>query len=109
RVLPGGEETRVRSLQVHSQAVPTAKWGQRVALNLAGLEKGDITRGHMICHPKVTLTTQRFDAFVEIRPGARREVGNHDPVRVHIGTAEEIGTVIILDGRQALPPTSPAF
>src|SRR5215467_10800493 len=30
RVLPGGEETRVRSLQVHGQAVPTAKWGQRV-------------------------------------------------------------------------------
>src|SRR5499426_4028457 len=64
RVLPGGEETRVRSLQVHGQAVPLAKWGQRVALNLAGLEKSDITRGHMICHPKVTLTTQRFDAFV---------------------------------------------
>ncbi|HJY83874.1 MAG TPA: selenocysteine-specific translation elongation factor [Candidatus Binatia bacterium] len=109
RVLPGGEETRVRSLQVHGQAVPLAKWGQRVALNLAGLEKSDIARGHIICHPKVTLTTQRFDAFVEIRPGARREVENHERVRVHIGTAEEIGKVIILDGRQALPPRSTAF
>ena len=109
RVLPGGEETRVRSLQVHGQAVPTAKWGQRVALNLAGLEKSAIARGHMICHPKVTLTTQRFDAFVEIRPGARREVENHERVRVHIGTAEVIGKIIILDGREALPPRATAF
>jgi selenocysteine-specific elongation factor len=109
RVLPGGEETRVRSLQVHGQPVSTAKWGQRVALNLAGLEKRDLTRGHVVCHPKVTLTTQRFDAFVEIRPGAKREVENHERVRVHLGTAEVIGKIIILDGREVLPPRSTAF
>lgn len=109
RVLPGGEETRVRSLQVHGRPVPTAKWGQRVALNLAGLEKSDITRGHVVCHLKVTLTTQRFDAFVEIRPGARREIENHERVRVHLGTAEVIGKVIILDEREVLPPRATGF
>src|SRR5262249_35449090 len=109
RVLPGGEETRVRSVQVHGQPVTTAKWGQRVALNLAGLEKRDLARGYVICHPKLTLTTQRFDAFVEIRPGAKREVDNHDRVRVHLGTAEVIGKVIILDDRGSLPPRSTAF
>jgi len=109
RVLPGCEQTRVRSLQVHGQPLPTATWGQRVALNLAGLEKSDITRGHVICHPKVTLTTQRFDAFVEIRPGARREIENHERVRVHMGTAEVIGKVIILDEREVLPPRSTGF
>ena len=109
RVLPGGDETRVRSLQVHGQPVSVAKWGQRVALNLAGLEKSNIERGHLVCHPKVTFTTQRFDAFVEIRPGARREIENHERVRVHLGTAEVIGKVIILDGRETLPPRSTAF
>lgn len=109
RVLPGSEESRVRSIQVHGQAVPQAKWGQRVALNLAGLEKSAITRGHIICHPKITLTTDRFDAFVEIRPGAGREIENHERVRVHMGTAEVIGKVIILDGRDTLPPRSTAF
>ena len=106
RVLPGGEESRVRSIQVHGQSVPQAKWGQRVALNLAGLEKSALTRGHVICHPKVTMTTDRFDAFVEIRPGAGREIENHERVRVHLGTAEVIGKVIILDGREVLPPRS---
>ena len=109
RLLPGGEETRVRSIQVHGQSVPSANWGQRVALNLAGLEKSTIARGQVVCHPKVTLTTQRFDAFIEIRPGAGREIENHERVRVHVGTAEVIGKVIILDGREVLPPRSSAF
>jgi len=109
RILPGGEETRVRGLQVHGQPVTAVKWGQRVAMNLAGLEKRDLTRGHVVCHPKLTLTTQRFDAFVEIRPGAKREVENHGRVRVHLGTAEVIGKVITLDGRETLPPRSTAF
>ena len=109
RILPGGEETRVRSIQVHSQTVASAKWGQRVAVNLAGLEKRDLTRGHVVCDPKLTLTTQRFDAFVEIRPGAKRDVENHERIRVHLGTAEVIGKIIILDEREILPPRSTAF
>ncbi|MCS6924994.1 MAG: selenocysteine-specific translation elongation factor [Candidatus Binatia bacterium] len=109
RILPGGEETRIRSLQVHGQPVSQVKWGQRVAMNLAGVEKSDIARGHVVCHPKLTLTTNRFDALVEIRPGARREVDNHERVRVHLGTAEVIGKLIILDGRDTLPPRSTAF
>ncbi|MGE0820803.1 MAG: selenocysteine-specific translation elongation factor [Candidatus Binatia bacterium] len=109
RVLPGREESRVRSIQVHGQAVAQAKWGQRVALNLAGLEKSALSRGHVICHPKLTLTTDRFDAFVEIRPGAGREIDNHERVRVHIGTAEVIGKVIILDGREVLAPRSSGY
>ncbi|MSQ47844.1 MAG: selenocysteine-specific translation elongation factor [Deltaproteobacteria bacterium] len=109
RVLPGGEESRVRSIQVHGQPVKQAKWGQRVALNLVGLEKSALTRGHVICHPKVTLTTTRFDAAVEIRPGAGREIENHERVRVHVGTAEVIGKVLILDGREVLPPRSSAY
>lgn len=109
RVLPGGEESRVRSVQVHGQSVPQAKWGQRVALNLVGLEKSALTRGHVICHPKLTMTTDRFDAFVEIRPGAGRDIENHERVRVHLGTAEIIGKVIILDGREILPPRSSGY
>lgn len=109
RILPGGEETRVRGIQVHGQSVPTAHWGQRVAINLAGIEKRDLVRGDVVCHPKLTLTTQRFDAMVEIRPGAKREVENHERVRVHLGTAEVIGKVIILDGRETLAPRSTAF
>jgi selenocysteine-specific elongation factor len=109
RLLPSGEETRIRSVQVHGESVSEASWGQRVALNLAGLEKSAIARGHVVCHPKVTRTTQRFDAWVEIRPGAKREVENHERVRVHVGTAEVIGKIILLNGQDVLAPRSASF
>jgi selenocysteine-specific elongation factor len=109
RLLPSGEETRIRSVQVHGESVSEASWGQRVALNLVGLEKSAIARGHVVCHPKVTRTTQRFDAWVEIRPGAKREVENHERVRVHVGTAEVIGKIILLNGQDVLAPRSTSF
>ncbi len=109
RILPGGEEVRIRSIQVHGDPVREAKWGQRVALNLSGVERSEIGRGHTICHPKVTLTTTRLDALVEIRPAARREIKSHERVRVHLGTAEVMGKLIVLDGREALPPRSKAY
>ena len=109
RLLPSGEETRIRSVQVHGESVSEATWGQRVALNLAGMEKSAIARGHVVCHPKVTRTTQRFDAWVEIRPGAKREIENHERVRVHVGTAEVIGKIILLNGQDILAPRSASF
>ena len=36
RVLPENHEVRVRSIQVHSESVPSAGLCQRVALNLSG-------------------------------------------------------------------------
>lgn len=109
RLLPGGEEVRVRALQVHGEHISEAKWGQRIALNLSGLEKSTVRRGDVVCHPKVTRTTQRFDAWVEIRPGARRDIHNHERVRVHVGTAEVLGKIILLDGQEVLAPRSSGF
>lgn len=103
RVLPVDREARVRSLQVHGAPLSEAHWGQRVALNLVGLDKTDLARGHVVCHPKLSMTTTRFDARVEIRPGAGREVVNHERVRIHLGTAEALGKLIILDGHASDP------
>ena len=109
RVLPSQREARVRSLQVHGESVSEARWGQRVALNLVGLDKENIARGHVVCHPKVSMTTTRFDASVEIRPGAGREIVNHERVRIHLGTAEVIGKMIFLGGLEVLSPKSTAL
>ncbi len=109
RVLPTQREARVRSLQVHGEDMSEAHWGQRVALNLVGLDKADVARGHVVCHPKVQMTTTRFDASVEIRPSAGREVVNHERVRIHLGTAEVIGKMILLGGLAVLPPKSTAL
>jgi len=109
RALPGDQIFRVRSLEVHNQAVEKAGWGQRVALNLAGQEKAEIERGDVICDEKITLVTGRFDAFLEVRPAAGRGIKNHQRVRVHLGTAERLGKIILLGEKEKVEPKQSAY
>ena len=109
RCLPGDLLFRVRSLQVHGQAVPTAGWGQRVALNLAGPDRAAIERGHVICHEKLTLTSARFDAFLEVRPAAAKGIKNHQRVRVHMGAAERLAKIILLGGAEKIAAKQSAY
>jgi selenocysteine-specific elongation factor len=105
RVLPGSEVARVRGLEVHGVPVARAEHGQRVAINLAGIEREDLGRGHVVCDERITRLTARFDARIEIRPSARRPLQSHTRVRVHIGTAEVMGKVVLLE-EAALAPRS---
>ena len=109
RILPGGAEVRVRAVQVHGQAVEQAAHGQRVALNLGGVEHDALHRGQIICDPELERVTDRFDAWVELRPAARRPLAGHAEVRVYAGTVEAMGKVIWLDGRAALAPKQSTF
>jgi selenocysteine-specific elongation factor len=104
RVLPGGDVARVRNLQVHGAPVAEARHGQRVAMNLAGVERTDLGRGFVVCDERLQRTTARLDAWVEVRPGARRPIASHGRVRVHVGTAEVLGKAVLLDTRDALGP-----
>jgi selenocysteine-specific elongation factor len=109
RCLPGGELFRVRSLQVHGHPVDKAGWGQRVALNLTGPDRASIERGHVICHEKLTLTSDRFDAFLEVRPAATKGIKNHQRIRVHMGAAERLAKVILLGSKGKADPKESTY
>jgi selenocysteine-specific elongation factor len=109
RSLPGGEIFRVRSLQVHGRPVERAGWGQRIALNLTGQERAAISRGDVICHEKLTAATERFDALLEVRPAAVKGVKNHQRVRIHLGTAERLGKLIVLENKEKVNPKETAM
>ncbi|MBI2962969.1 MAG: selenocysteine-specific translation elongation factor [Deltaproteobacteria bacterium] len=109
RILPGGEEARVRSVQVHGHEVREAERGQRVALNLAGVERTDVTRGHVVVDPSIASTTERIDALVEIRPLAKKPLPNRRRVRLHVGTAEVMAKLVLLGGKPAVAPRERAW
>ena len=109
RCLPGDQIFRVRSLQVHGHAVDAAGWGQRVAVNLTGVDRAAITRGDVICAEKLTFTSDRFDARLEVRSGAAKGIKNHQRVRVHIGAAERLGKIILLGNKNKIEPKESAF
>jgi selenocysteine-specific elongation factor len=95
-IRPAGAETRARTVQVHGERVSEAGAGQRIALNLAGVEKTDAPRGAWITDPAVWAVTDRFDCELEVRPGAPRPLSSFDRVRLHIGTCEAHGKIIFL-------------
>jgi selenocysteine-specific elongation factor len=109
RCLPGDHLFRVRSLQVHNQPVENAGWGQRVAMNLTGPERASIERGHVICHEKISFTTERFDAFLEVRPAAAKGIKNHQRVRIHMGAAERLGKIVLLGAKEKAEPKESAY
>jgi selenocysteine-specific elongation factor len=104
RSLPGDQQFRVRSVQVHGEPVDRATWGQRVALNLAGQERPAIERGHVLCDGRLMMTSKRFDAVVEVPPTSTARIRSHRRVRVHTGTTERLGKLIVLGTRDEIAP-----
>jgi len=109
RILPGGETARVRSVHVHNEPRNEGHAGQRVALNLGGIERTEVVRGHVACSPALDRASDRLDAWVELRKGARRPVPSHGAVRLFAGTADATGKLVLLDERGELAPGDSAF
>jgi selenocysteine-specific elongation factor len=102
-IWPGDQEARIRGLQVHGAGVAEALAGQRVALNLAGTDRHDLARGTVIGAPGTVRTSSRFVAEVTLLPRHDVPLRHRDRVRVHVGTAEAIGRVVLLDGEAIAP------
>ena len=109
RALPRGDTFRVRSVQVHDEHVAVGAAGQRVALNLSGHERQAIERGDVICHENLTRSSLRFDAHLEVRPSTAAGVKSHQRVRVHVGTAERMGKLIVLGIEDTIAPKRAAY
>jgi len=95
-VLPQGKQVRVRGVQSHGESVAAGIAGSRVAANLAGIEKKEITRGNVVCAPGVFKPTNLMD--VRIRLLADAPVLPHlTRIRLYLGSDEAIGRLSLLD------------
>ncbi|MEE4314255.1 MAG: SelB C-terminal domain-containing protein, partial [Desulfofustis sp.] len=107
-VLPPGEAVRVREIQVHGRKADVAHAGQRVALNLAGLERANLQRGAIVGTGGFYSLAERIDARLTLLPEAPRPIKFRDPVHLHLGTARVTARVILLD-RDELEPGESAL
>ncbi len=105
-IYPSGVEGRVRGVQVHSESVDKAVAGQRVAMNVAGVERDQISRGDIIAAPGTLTVTDRFDGrFTYLGfPGEDKPFETGARVHVHHGTREVLGRVLLMDGVASLKP-----
>lgn len=98
---------RVRGIQVHGRPMPAATRGQRVALNLTGLDSLKGLRGATVATPGFLTAAHHLDVWLEIlstspaeETGPLRD-GQH--YRLHTGTSE-LGVRLRLWDGQTLAP-----
>ena len=96
-LLPSRRNVRVRGLQVHGKPVHEAHAGQRTAVNLAGIDTAQIERGMVLAPSGRLRPTQVIDVWIDVLPGASRAVRSRARVRFHIGAAEVLGRVRVLE------------
>lgn len=103
-LLPAGAPVRVRGLQVHNQSVARANAGQRTAINLGGIEAAAIERGMVLAPAGRLRTTQIIDAQLDVLKNAPRALRSRARVRVHLGAAEVLARVRVLEDAGEIAP-----
>jgi selenocysteine-specific elongation factor len=102
---PGGLQVRVRSVQVHDRPVERAEAGQRVAVALPGVERGQLARGDALAEPGAFPVSYRLD----VRLDELDEIADGTRLHVHHGTAEHYARLVRAGERYAqLRLASPA-
>jgi len=99
-VLPSGIKSKVRGLHSHGQPIQTAYAGQRVAINLQGVDKEALTRGDAVVVPDRLTPTKKIDAQVELLSDAP-VLKSKSLIHFHLGTSETTARVILF-GRNEL-------
>ncbi|MFC7370739.1 selenocysteine-specific translation elongation factor [Fictibacillus iocasae] len=96
-VAPGGKRVRVRQMQVHKEVQETVYAGQRAALNLAGIDKETIRRGHTIAEEGSYIESLVCDLVMQKPRQLMHEVKQRTRVKMYSGTSEVMGTLIFFD------------
>ena len=100
---PRGEQVRVRSLQNHDQPVEEVHRGMRAAINLAGVHHEDVIRGQEVATPGYLVPSRTLTVRLHCLADVKRPIKHRAPVRFHVGTAEVMGTVSLLDSDAVKP------
>jgi selenocysteine-specific elongation factor len=93
-ILPSGIKSKVRGLQTHGMGVDKAYAGQRIGLNLQGVDRELLNRGDVVVSPDRFVPTHMIDAKLEMLRDAPL-VKSRSRVHFYAGTAETIARVII--------------
>ncbi len=102
-LLPQQQEVKVRQVHVHNEQQQRAYAGQRVALNLTGVEKEYINRGDTLVRPGFFEATQRIDIRLHMLKDLDFSIKQRSRVRLHAATSEVIGKLVFFDRNELMP------
>ena len=105
---PGELTCRVRGMQTHGADSTELQLGQRAALNLIGVDRERIERGHELTACGYLAPSRRVDARFEVLSSARRSIKPFSKLRICLGTREQIARIVPLE-REAVAPGASTF
>ena len=108
-LLPIGRRVRARGVQVHGALVSRAQSGHRTAVNLAGVEVSEIERGMTLAPIGRLLPTQIIDVELNVLPTAPRAIRTRSRLRVHLGSAEVLARIRVLNNHGEVSPGDNGF
>lgn len=100
---PRAERVKIRGIQVHGQEVSEAVPGQRVAVNLPGIGKEQISRGEILATAGSMEGTMIADVRLQLLKSGQRSLKSGTRVHLYHGAAELVCKIILFD-REVLKP-----
>ncbi|MCL2232204.1 MAG: selenocysteine-specific translation elongation factor, partial [Treponema sp.] len=96
-IMPSRAVGRVRSLQTHGTKAASVQGGQRAAINLSGVSQEDMERGDAVCAKGAFIPTGCISAHLDVLPSSREGVAHWQRVRLHVGTADVVARISLLN------------
>lgn len=102
---PRMQPAKIRGIQVHGKDVTEVEAGHRTAINLQGLEKEFVARGDVLASKDCLLPSYMLDADFTYLSSNIKPLKNRTRIRVHLGTSEIMGRLVLLEHEEAQPGT----
>ena len=91
-----GRRAKVKNIQAYHENADEASAGQRVALNLQGVERNEIERGTIIGRPDTLMLSNRMDATFRYLKLPFKPIKTDAILRFHIATTQEEARIVLL-------------
>ena len=107
-ILPSGITSRVRGIQAHGANSDKGTAGQRLAMNLQGVNHDQVHRGDVVTPRGVYRTTALVDVRLNHLKSSPRRLKHRSTFRLHSATYEVAAKIILFD-RDFLEPGESDF
>jgi selenocysteine-specific elongation factor len=107
-VLPSGDRSRARAIQVHGEPREQASAGERTSMNLPDIALDRLHRGHQIVPPDTLKPSQIITAKLKLLDDAK-PLKDQTRIRFHHLASELLGSIRFVDSTTDLKAGAEAF
>ncbi|HEY97734.1 MAG TPA: selenocysteine-specific translation elongation factor [Dehalococcoidia bacterium] len=102
-IVPSGLKSRLRGLQTHKSKIEKAAPGSRVAANLVGINKSQLTRGDVVTNPGWLKPSRIITVKLRLISYLQHPIRHGTTVSFHTGASETMAKVRLLEGDELAP------